>query len=88
MPSIEAELAEAAAAGRILNRGGVWHARGLPSVPPEPDDRSLSNVEGAAGRLRQLLRRREDREQILADTHRATGGRLGDLIQLAVGPVV
>ena len=88
MLGVEVELAEAAAAGRVLKRGGVWHARGLPSVPPEPDDRSLRNVEGAAGRLRQLLRRREDREQILADTHRAPDRRLGDLVQLAVRPIV
>ena len=88
MPGVQMELAEAAADGCVLQCGGTWHARGLPSLAPEPDDGPLRDIERAAGRLRQVLRRREDREQILADTHRATGGGPGDLIQLAVGPVV
>ena len=88
MPGVQVELAEAAAAGGLLQRGGIGHARGLPSLAPEPDDGPLRDIERAAGRLRQILRRREDGEQILADRHRATDGGRGDLVQLAVGPVV
>ncbi len=72
MLGVEMELAEAAAAGGILQCGGIWHASGRPSLAPEPDDRPLRDIERAAGRLRQFLRRREDHEQILADRHRST----------------
>ena len=68
MLGVEVKLAEAAAAGGVLKRGGIGHARGRPSLAPEPDDGPLRDVERAAGRLRQFLRRREDREQILADS--------------------
>ena len=76
MLGVEVELAEAAAAGRVVQCGGIGHASGRPSLAPEPDDRSLRDIERAAGRLRQFLRRRQDREQILADTHRATDAAL------------
>ena len=79
MRGVQVELAEAAAAGGFLQRGGIGHARGLPRFAPEPDHGSLRDIERAAGRLRQLLRRGEDREQILADRHRATDAGPGDL---------
>ena len=52
------------------NAAGSGRRRGLPSLAPQPDDGPLRDVERAAGRRSQVLRRREDREQILADPHR------------------
>ncbi len=88
MLGVEVELAEAAAAGSVFKCGGIGQARSRPSLAPESDDWPLRDIERAAGRLRQFLRCRQDREQILADTHRAPDRRLGDLVQLAVRPVV
>jgi hypothetical protein len=88
IPGIQVELAEAAAAGRFSQRGGIGHARGLSRLAPEPDDRPLRDVERAAGGFRQVLRCSENGEQILADGHRAADAGPGDVVQLAVGPVV
>src|SRR5918993_1114643 len=54
---VEVQLAESAARGCFLARRGVGDAAGLARLAPEPDHRTLRDVERAVGRLGESLRR-------------------------------
>jgi hypothetical protein len=59
-----------------------------PRAAPEPGERADSDVKGAVGPNREILRRLQDCQQILADRDRLTDRTSRDAAQLAVRAVV